>query len=1072
MVPAWVFLLGQFVFGQADDEFFEAKIRPIFAEHCSECHSSESDHISGNFNIDSRNSILTGGDTGPAIVPGEPSQSLLVDAINYRGYYEMPPDSKLPQDEINLIEEWVKRGAPWPNVDEEDAIVASSTFDLEARRESHWAWQLVKPTAPPECSDTNFTDWPNDPIDKFVLAKLQEHDLAPAAEADKATWIRRVYFDLIGLPPSRTQIEAFINDSNENAYENVVDQLLASNHFGERWARHWMDLVRYAETYGHEFDYPIEHAYQYRDYLIRAFNNDIPYDQLIREHVAGDLLPKPRLNSDSKLNESIIGTGFWHLGEATHAPVEVKADEAGRIDNQIDVLCKTFQGMTVACARCHDHKFDAISAADYYALSGFLQSSRRQIALLDPDKEISANHDRALELEDNASLDVSRILAELKQIGSDDWRLRISELAEKDAKEDATGFVSIAKLKQLQEKHHPLHTLTFLPRDVAFPDFQIIELKKSWKQQAEQYQKFLNETVLFEDFSDGIPDNWFATGWGFGQPKPHLHFSVCGNIVSNPGVVSSCRLGKTFQSVLRSPTFELTHDKILVRVKGASTQIRLIIDGYEMDIHNPLLFNDCKMDVTVKDEFVWLTLGTDVKNYKGHRAYLEFIDHGDGHIQVDEIRFANEGDQAAVQQPSVLTKLVLDQNPGDREEIATAISIALESFLKSSDEKSYGEFAEVTSLLIEHSQIGNELPKLIALRSKIQDIDKKTPSPLKVVAMADGTPEDERLFIRGNVHTLGDLIPRRFLTALLSAPQPDEVKQHGSGRLELAEKIASKSNPLTSRVVVNRLWHHLLGKGIVSSVDNFGVLGQKPTHPELLDYLATEFTNDGWSIKQMIRRIVLTKTYRMASDVNPSAEKIDPENKLLYRANIKRLEGEAIRDSILKVSGNLNTEMYGPSVPIHLTDFMQGRGRPRADGPLDGNGRRSVYVIIRRNFLSPMMLAFDSPIPFNSTGARHQSNVPAQALIMMNDPFIVEQAKKWAQAIVKSELETRERIEEIFVAAFGRVPNEEEIDRSLEFFRTQTKEPDVENDSIQDNERVWQDYCHVIFNMKEFIFVK
>ncbi len=357
--------------------------------------------------------------------------------------------------------------------------------------------------------------------------------------------------------------------------------------------------------------------------------------------------------------------------------------------------------------------------------------------------------------------------------------------------------------------------------------------------------------------------------------------------------------------------------------------------------------------------------------------------------------------------------------------------------------------------------------ELKSVRDQIGEINSKTPAPELALAMTDGTGEEEYIFIRGNHKTLGDVATRRFLAAISARPlnPPD-----GSGRLQLAEKMTAPSNPLTTRVAVNRVWHHLFGRGIVESVDNFGVLGKAPSHPELLDYLAAEFAADDWSIKRMIKRIAMTQTYQMTSTPNPAAVTIDPDNKLLHRARIRRLQGEAIRDSILQISGRLDTKMYGPPVPVHLTPFMGGRGRPQA-GPLDGEGRRSVYIAVRRNFLSPMMLAFDTPIPFNSIGKRNVSNVPAQALIMMNDPFIVEQAKLWAERLVQSEQPVADRIETVYTTALGRSATAAELEQAESFLRIQAKELGVPENELASNVEIWRDLCHVVFNLKEFIYI-
>lgn len=1101
------------VWGLQDDEFtqqqlehFENHVRPILVNRCYECHSGSK--IEGGLSLESRKEILKGGDYGPAIEVGDPDESLIIDAVNYGDFYEMPPKSKLPQEEIDILTKWVEDGAPWPATDD-IARENGETFDLALRKTEHWCWQEVTAPQVPNVKG----DWAKDPLDHFIQQQVEAVGLNLAPQADRATLLRRVCFDLIGLPPDEDQIQSFVVDQSKT-FEQIVDELLASPHFGERWARHWMDLTRYAETFGHEFDYPIRHAFEYRDYLIRAFNNDIAYDQFVREHIAGDLISNPRIHPENQFNESVLGTGFWFLGEATHGPVDVKGDEAGRVDNQIDVMTKTFLGVTVACARCHDHKFDAISTKDYYSIAGFLQSSRRQEAMLDVNSKITT------------SLEQIRILNEenLQTIGSLESALAkgdaeqlakyleaatrvLRSIPQDENTENPTTDLPTKSVAQefgldheilnrvvkslqspaLQSINHPLHSMVALfDGDTELNASHFESWSESIQQQLENAESSRSKAVKFADF-DSPDHGWSRTGFSFaGATDDYSMIDGPGIEILPPGVMNSGEFGGRFFGVIRSPTFEITHEKIHMRVRSKDAVIRLVIDGYVMDEFNALLFGDAMVKGATHNQFEWRTQSGDIKKYLGHRAHIEIIDRNDGFAVIDEIWFSDGGSPTDVPSPLSRTVAQAQDLSSFCQDLAkraigcfsepntsnTAIRSQLLTWIIGND--LYGAIRKHSSSNIStdakrESKEGQALVEAIQTnRAKIVTIANKAPYPKLAIAMTDGTGEDEFVFVRGNHKTLGKVAPRQFLEAIVNDDSHRFAKLPGSGRMELAQQIASPQNPLTSRVMVNRIWHHLTGRGIVASVDNFGVLGAKPTNQALLDYLAVEFVKDGWSVKGMIRRIVSSRTYQMSSQLNPDAIDIDPDNQLLHRARIRRLQGEIIRDAILSASGELDTKQFGPSVKVNLTPFMQGRGRPGASGPLDGARRRSIYIEVRRNFLSPMMLAFDTPIPFNSVGRRNLSNVPSQALILMNDPFVLEQAEKWAAQLCKDYSKDSERVQSIYQSALGRPPSDQETRLATEFIAQQAKELGID----KNEPRVWADFCHVIFNVKEFIYIK
>jgi hypothetical protein len=912
--------------------------------------------------------------------------------------------------------------------------------------------------------------------------------------------LRRLFFDLTGLPPTPEQLEAFLADERPDAYARLVDQLLESPHFGERWARHWLDLVRYAETHGHEFDYPIRHAWRYRDYVIRAINADVPYDRFATEHIAGDLLENPRRHPTEGFDESIIGTGFWYLSQGTHAPVDVRGDEAERIDNQIDVFSKTFLGVTVSCARCHDHKFDPVTTRDFYALAGFLQSSRRQEAYLDPNGRIAAARRRLGALADEldglpgplvpAPRDASgvalraaaaagairsgRAAAEAEAAAGDDAEEEQDEAertrgldaaiiaatsvaAEADGLDPDTLARWVAALRDARVGHeqHPLHELIqALLRDPADED----EPAASPPAPVDPP----GASAVFASFDDTL-EGWHVAGHAFEAAPTSAGQCRLGAErlqLSPTGAAHSGRLAGRLQGTMRSPTFPIDSEFIAYRVSGRG-RIRLIIDGYVLDEFNPLLFEGMSFDVRTVDDG-WIEHRQRVGRYRGHRAHIELVDDTDGFLVVDEIRFEDGPPSGPAR-----AGWALDAT-GDA---AARLEAACTTSLRRWREGRPGR-ADVALInwLLAHELTGTD-DAAARLVDEAQAIADELPAPVRVLAITDGTGEDEHVFIRGNHRTPGEAVPRRFIESLAAGQTPIDA---GSGRRELAARVFAPENPLPARVAVNRVWLHLFGQGLVPTPDDLGALGRPPTHPELLDWLAVWLREEAdWSMKKLIRLLVTSRAYRMSSVAvdPPIATRVDPENQLLHRARTRRLEAEAIRDAILAVSGRLDPTLEGPPVPLHLTPFMTGRGRPGRNGPLDGDGRRSIYIEVRRNFLAPMMSAFDAPVPASTIGRRHRSNVPAQALILLNDPFVVEQSRSWAQRLLSiPDLPPAQRIESMYLRAFARPPTDEELELARSFLQTQAAAREASDWTTSVD--AWADYAHVLFNTKEFVFLQ
>ncbi|QDT60413.1 Planctomycete cytochrome C [Stieleria bergensis] len=990
-------------------EFFENKIRPLLVQYCFECHSGE--EIEAGLSLESKPGWEFGGDNGAAIIPGKPDESLLVDAVRYTENLApaMPPDSKLSDEEIALFEKWVQDGAFDPRTEQAGHAPTKLPFDVKSRADQQWCWQPIKHPAPPQ---VNHAKWPTNSVDSFILARIEQAGLHPADDATPEIWLRRVYFDLIGLPPSPQQIAAFLADPSAAGKAKVVDELLGSDHFGEKWARHWMDLTRYADSYGHEFDYPIRYAHEYRDYLIRAFNADVPYDQFLTEHVAGDLIESPRRHPTEKYNESVIATGSWFLHEATHAPTDVLQNEADIASNQIDVFAKSFLGLTVACARCHDHKFDAISTADYHSIFAYLQSSGRRELDLDPNETSKTAASQVASIREG-------IPDQLKSLATGETELHSDALR--------------SALEQAWTNR---------------PKVNEDDRQAKWND-------FTSQSTLLADFTDGkLPEGWQKDGQAFVgiDNTAGLLLSPTGIVLQPHSMDSSANGGKATGSI-RSPYFELTANQIHLRIRGDQNLfIRFVMDNYQLAPANALLFRGTFINgggTKTDGNWKWVTLGGDMRKYVGHRGYLEIVDNNGGSIAVDQIWMSPRG---PAEPPEVNPIAADDFETAWQETLQKAQQGQVTPMLRWALQQTLADEAKTPIT----EQLFADLIKQLA------DAASGFGNPRFAITMTEVSPETMPVYIRGSHKNPGETVSPRNLQALGG--------REGS-RLELANELTTLENPLTSRVIVNRLWHHLFGRGIVASLDDFGPQGIAPTHPDLIDHLATTFVQqDDWSIKAMLRRLVLSRTYGQASVASPTndptliADK-DPSNLLLHRMSVRRLPAESIRDGILASAGTLNRQAYGPGVSTHRTAFMSGRGA-RGSGPLDGAGRRSVYLTVYRNFLNPMLSTFDRPTPFGPKGKRSQSNVPAQSLVMMNDPFIVDQAKRWAQNMARDQRDAPTKISEMVLAAHGTTPSPEQQQLLSDFLQNQTKQHGG-NESL-----AWQDLAQSLWTMKAYLYLR
>ncbi|MDE0904368.1 MAG: PSD1 and planctomycete cytochrome C domain-containing protein [Planctomycetota bacterium] len=976
-----------------DREHFEARIRPVLIEHCYTCHNSV-DKARGGLALDGREPMRMESDSGFAVVPGDPDQSLILAVMRHEiDGLEMPRDGgKLDASVVADFEEWIRNGAYDPrdaaptNQELEALISWAAKFEL---RKQWWSLQPIVVPVLPEAGD-----WSEHPVDRFIQQGMVENGLLPSPEADRRTLVRRLYYTLLGLPPTPDEIRHFLADEDPDALARLIDQLLASPRYGERWARHWMDLVRYADSHGSEGDPRIPHAYQYRDYLIRAFNQDLPFDQFVREQIAGDLLSEPRLNSELGINESAIGTAQWRFVFHGFAPTDALDEKVRFTDDQINVFSKTFLAQTVSCARCHDHKFDAISQADYYALFGILGSSRP--AMLDVN---------TAEIQQRNKSDLVELKAEIRTALAEawsTWKLSPDELPE-----------------QAKSLDHPLHLLWDIDQRMGAG----LGFEAAWEAAsagAQNTEPSLDYERRWNLASTTEMDEWYPSGNGLaGGISSAGEFAVAPageQVLSGiyPAGVYTHLLSSRHRGVLQSAHFSLEGEyELWFRVLGGGgAKLRYAVHNYPR--------SGTVFPITEIKSDTWSWLRLDLSYWDGDSVHLELYTGQDAPIEVGgsdrswfgvrEVRLRKKG--AGRPADPMVSGQVFEEVPQSRVElagrIAQRIDEAIESWKRSAATDSQ---ALLLDACLREGLLANDLaqlPQVAKLVGAYRELDAAVPLPTRVPGIVEADASDQALYVRGDHRNPGAIIPRRFLEAI----DPEPYAPGTGGRLELAEDLLRADNPLTSRVITNRIWHHLFGQGLVTTPDNFGRLGTKPSHPELLDYLSGRMVEKSWSIKEMIRFLLLSKTWRMSSAASPIALALDPGNKWLSHANVRRLDAEAIRDSLFSAAGRLDQRMFGPGF-----------------GPNSSTPRRSVYVESRRNALDAFLQSFDAPVPFDTLGSRHVTNVPAQALTMLNDPMVGDLAKSWG-ARMRSSGKGKHEGESfalMFEAVTGREPGADEL---------------------------------------------
>ena len=1004
-------------------EFFEKNIRPVLVERCYKCHNSVG-KAKGDLALDWRNGWMKGGESGVTINPGEPAKSLLISALKHEDKdLKMPEgDAKLSETVIQNFEKWIAMGAPDPRTQKptkEDIAKATSWETIREQRKKWWSFQPVKSPKPPTING----NWAWEPADQFIHARLEANKLTPSPDAPAHILIRRLTFALTGLPPTREETDSFIKATAINrkkAIKEAINHLLASPHFGERWARHWMDWMRYAESLGSEGDPRIPHAAQYRNYLIRALNADVPYDQLLREHIAGDLLPKPRVNEKLGLNESAIGPAHYRFVLQGFAPTDALDEFTRTTENQIDVITKTFLGITVSCARCHNHKFDAISQRDYYAFYGIMASCRPATINVDTPAR-----------QDTHKAELTGLKAQIRNALATQWLKESGDISTRLLKPTATWQKAINAAKQ---NGNPLHAWQRLQK--AEGD----TFANTWKQLANDIARSSRTLAQQQkhpyaehwQFRKGDADHWIQNGNGLnGKAAKAGAFRVLpkgNNIVEDilPTGVYSHLLSDKHTGMLGSPQFRIGPDEsIWVRVRGTgNVMVRYVVQNYTRSgtVYPTTRLNDGK----------WRWQKWSLKYWEGDDAHLEISTAGEqptlasgtanSWFGVTEAMVIKPGqtpprDEAA-SQVAPLFKL---GKPIHREALTRQYSSALVNCIKAWQKDTMTDAqANFLGYFVRSGLLSNTLntaPEAAALAKHYRKLEAEVPVPQRAPGLIEAEGKDRPLFIRGNHKQPGELVARRFLEAINA--KPFQTRQ--SGRLELAEAMLARDNPLTARVIVNRLWHHLFGQGLVSTPDNFGKLGKEPSHPQLLDYLATRFAAEGWSLKKLISELARTRTFQLSSLPTGNARELDPGNRYFSRSHVRRLEAEAIRDAMLLSSGSLN--------------------RAPVTGSEGGNSpHRSIYLSIIRNRLDPFLSIFDAPVPTSTQGRRNQTNVPEQSLALMNDPFVISLANGLAQRVRSdANLKTPEaQIGRMFQLALNRDASPVEIQRAKAFINGTT----------------------------------
>lgn len=1054
--------------------FFEAKIRPLLVARCIECHGDKKQK--GGLRLDSRAAWQAGGDTGKVIVPGQPGESLLIKAVRYADKdLQMPPKKALLPEEVALLVEWIEQGAVDPRNDAPAAAQPASD-DWAAEFQKRLDWWSLKPMQKVEPPTVTDAAWNQEPVDRFIRARLDAAGLTPAPRAEAEVLLRRLSLVFTGLPPAPELRSRFMAASQKDAgaaYSALVDELLGSAHFGEQFARHWMDAVRYTDTYGYEWDVPAKGSHEYRDYLIRAFNGDVGYDQFLREQIAGDLLVQPRVDAAMQINESLIGPMFYHLGEHRHgSSLDANGVHQEMVNNKIDAFSKVFLATTVACARCHNHKLEAVSQRDYYALGAVFMTPRWTTRPVDaPGKNEAA----IAKLKELRTAIRSGLAARWKAapITPEGWRRPLE--------------VKDAPAPKLDDITYPLAKLTKAEGGIEATWNALV---KEWTDtRSARLQANAAFTVLADFSQPSLPPSWTADGDGIA----HGWVAEATPLVALDGDAVIARLlPRGYHThALSSKLPGALHMPPQHLVAGAFTSLRLAggdFGGHLMMDENTFLnervtflnevnpawktFGDTplKNGVTrVTLDFATSALNPNFPPRHGVAPGLPATDSGYEKRSWLSITGIVTHDAGGTPQDTLDAFTTLYNGPAPKtvEEANARLAAWLSGTVQRwcADHTQTGD-GQVLGWLLAHQFLPNKAEPgspLAALVAEYRRIEQSIAFPRTVNSMDERSTAKAGLHfnVRGNVDSLGEVVMPDFLQ--MFAGRNAVAKSSGSGRLELADSILHPEHPLSSRVYVNRVWQWIFGTGLVTTPDDFGPLGDKPSHPELLDWLAREFIREGWSTKKLVRRLVLSEVFRQSGTASAAARERDPANRLRHHYPTRRLEAEGIRDAMLAVSGRLDATLYGRPINPHRASELP--DRRLFSGPLDGDGRRSLYL--KMSIMAPptFLTAFDLPDLKLPSGKRNVTNVPSQSLMMLNDPLVSTLAKHWAAQLVKTPHTTaEERITTMFIAAFARAPQPGELQQWTAAAREFATTPDLLHDGA-----AWTQLAHALFNTQEFI---